>query len=404
MLAPGDLMFVGFDSDNNDAAMLATTHIAAGEVIYFTDNEWDGTEFVGNEQLMEWVVPAGGIPAGTVITIDMATSPGSATIDAGGTFNYLGGGGSLAGSNEMLWIVQGTVDGNGDLIPDNFVGVIGNEDNNNHIQSPDLSGTGLTESTGAVIIDGDNDYMEFTGDVDLPDPVTPAELIAAISDTDNWSLGNGGGNNNPNGSGFDVNLPTVICFTKGTLIRTPHGNRKIEDLCVGDQVITHDNGVQHIRWIGRRLLKGKFLHQHPHLTPITLRKHALGENCPSRDITVSPQHRMLMRGVQAQLLFGTGEVLAAAKGLVNGQSIVQEPAADVEYIHILFDQHELLYANGCVSESFFPADHALFSMEAAARSEILELFPELRVAPDGFGPAARLCLRPFEASLISPNT
>ncbi|KAB7610410.1 Hint domain-containing protein [Amylibacter sp. SFDW26] len=404
-LNPGDLMFVGWDTDNNDAAMLATTDIAEGEIIYFTDDEWNGTEFIGNEQLIEWEVPAGGIPAGTVITVDMFRNPNGAEVTVGGTgsgiTDYIRGGGQLAGANEMFWAVQGTVDGSNDLTPTNFIGVIGNEADGPDTQTPNLTGTGLTTSNGAIIIDGDNDYMEFNADGGLPDPATQQELIDAISNTSDWDLGNGGGNNNPNGTGFDLTFPDVVCFVAGTKIATPLGACNVEDLRVGDLVITKDNGLQAIRWIGHKHISGARLYAYPHLRPILIRKDALGLGYPNQDLYVSPQHRMLVNGPRVRLITGHGEALVAAKDLVNGTSIIQMPDTQrAEYIHILFDRHELVTANGTLSESFYPGGFAMDTMEDKARTELFEIFPELAVSPDNFGQSARPLTRTVEARML----
>ena len=401
-LNPGDLLFVGWDSENNDAAMLATTDIAEGEIIYFTDDEWDGTQFVGNEQLIEWEVPTGGIPAGTVITVDMFRNPDGANVTVGGansgTTDYIRGGGSLAGANEMFWAVQGTVDANDDLTPTNFIGVIGNEADGNNLQTPNLTGTDLTTSNGAIIIDGDNDYMEFTADGGLPDPATQQELIDAISNISDWTVANGGGNNNPNGTGFDLTFPKVVCFTKGTMITTPLGNVKIEDLRIGDLVITKDNGLQAIRWIGHKKITGARLYAYPHLRPILIRKNALGIGYPNKDLYVSPQHRMFMNNPRSRLITGHFEVLAAAKDLMNGSSITQISQDDeVEYIHMLFDRHELITANGALSESFYPGGFSINTMENKARAELFEIFPELSTSPNAFGPSARPLIKTAEA-------
>ncbi len=406
-LNPGDLMFVGWDTDNDDAAMLATTDIAAGEIIYFTDDEWDGTQFIGNEQLIEWEVPAGGIPAGTVITIDMFRNPGGAEVTVGGSgsgiTDYIRGGGQLAGANEMFWAVQGTVDASNDLTPTNFIGVIGNEADGGNTQTPNLTGTGLTTSNGAIIIDGDNDYMEFTADGGLPNPATQQELIDAISNTADWTVANGGGNNNPNtgGSGFDLTFPDVVCFVAGTKIATPLGSFKVEDLCVGDLVITKDNGLQAIRWIGRKHITGARLYAYPHLRPILIRKDAFGLGCPNQDLYVSPQHRMFVTGPRVRLITGHSETLTAAKYLVNGTSIIQMPETDeTEYLHILFDRHELITANGTLSESFYPGGFAIDTMEDKGRSELFEIFPELANSPENFGQFARPLTRSIEARML----
>ena len=140
-LNPGDLLFVGWDADNEDVAFINTVPLLAGEVIYFTDDERDASGFFGSEQLFEWTVPPGGVPIGTVVTIDMvASSPVGASLSVGGAVDYIKGGGALAGGNEMLWAFQGTRVGN-TVTPSNYIGVIANEADGTNTQTPNLTGT-----------------------------------------------------------------------------------------------------------------------------------------------------------------------------------------------------------------------------------------------------------------------
>ncbi len=185
----------------------------------------------------------------------------------------------------------------------------------------------------------------------------------------------------------------LVCFTRGTLIKTDQGERPIEELAAGDMVLTMDHGYQPIRWIGssKRAATGD-------LAPILIRKGALGND---RDLRVSPQHRMLLQGWQAELLFGELEVLATAKSLLNDQTILRDEGGEVEYFHMLFDTHEIIYAEGCPSESFHPGQQGWKALDQATRDEILTLFPQLA---DGnfndYGPAARMSLKHKEGKLL----
>ncbi len=171
-------------------------------------------------------------------------------------------------------------------------------------------------------------------------------------------------------------IPSIVCFTPGTTITTPTGPTLIEDLNIGDLIITADNGLQAIRWIGRKTISGARMEAHPHLRPVTIKAHALGANKPEKDLTVSPQHRMFIKSKQAQLMYGSCEVLIPAKGLLNDQTITLDfKRKSVEYIHILFDKHELIQANGVWSESFHPSKATLDGLGNAARDELLEIFP-----------------------------
>jgi hypothetical protein len=182
----------------------------------------------------------------------------------------------------------------------------------------------------------------------------------------------------------------VVCFTKGTEIATPTGPRNIEDLGTGDLVITRDNGLKPIRWIGRKVITGARLYAMPHLSPVLIKKNAFGTGTPHKDMWLSPQHRVLRKNHICSLQFGSAEVLAPIKGLINNNTIITEASLkNVEYIHILFDSHEIIYADGLACESFHPGEMALSAIEDAARAELFEIFPELQCNLQSYGPSAR---------------
>ncbi|WP_323038291.1 Hint domain-containing protein [Gemmobacter sp.] len=186
----------------------------------------------------------------------------------------------------------------------------------------------------------------------------------------------------------------VPCFLRGTRIKTARGEVRVEDLAVGDRVLTLDSGYQPIRWIGatRRIGRGR-------LAPVRIRAGALGND---RDLLVSPQHRMLLRGWQANLMFGEGEVLVAAKALVNDRTILSEERAEVDYFHLLFDHHEIVFAEGAPSESFHPGREGWKALDTATRNEILDLFPELAEGDfAAYGTTARLALRDYEGRMLA---
>ena len=161
----------------------------------------------------------------------------------------------------------------------------------------------------------------------------------------------------------------VPCFVRGTLIRTDRGERAVEDLAVGDRIITADHGAQEIRWIGAREVAAK-----DNFAPICVARGALGND---RDLWLSPQHRVLISGDKARLLFGKDEALVAVKALVNDRDILVKPGGTVEYFHILLDRHEVIFANGAAAESLYLGGQALRGLAPDARQEIMTLFPEL---------------------------
>ncbi len=187
-------------------------------------------------------------------------------------------------------------------------------------------------------------------------------------------------------------IERIVCFTRGTMIMTPDGEKAIEDLAEGDLVETRDNGAQKLRWIGSRKMAafGK-------IAPVVIKKGALGND---RDLRVSQLHRMLITDWRAELMFGEPEVLATAKHLVNGDTVYVEEGGEVEYFHMLFDRHEIVTANGAPSESFHPGEQGLSWMEEQVRDEIYAIFPELQDDADSFGPSARQSLKAYEARAI----
>ncbi|WP_188715839.1 Hint domain-containing protein [Paracoccus acridae] len=160
-------------------------------------------------------------------------------------------------------------------------------------------------------------------------------------------------------------------------------------LGVGDLVVTRDAGLQPVRWVGRRLLGRDELEAAPHLSPLRIAAGALGKGVPEADLIVSPQHRVLVRSRIAQKMFGTDEVLVAAKQLLLVEGIdIADDLDEITYVHVLFDDHQVVWSNGAETESLHPGRQALDMIGQAAREEILALFPELREA--GFvRPAAR---------------
>ena len=253
----------------------------------------------------------------------------------------------------------------------------------------------LTEtSTGTIIIDGGSG-IESTGDT-LNVNGLATESIADIRAN---AIDDGTGSYSGSFTMADGTVVTfseienIICFTPGTLIATPNGARDIADLRVGDKVVTRDHGLQPIRWIQRRTVPAV-----DRFAPVRIRPGVV--TGLERDLLVSPQHRMLFQGYRAELLFGETEVLVAAKHLVDGVYVTQEDGDEVTYIHMMFDEHEVVYAEGAATESFHPGSIGLTAIHDAAREELFHLFPDLRADVSGYGDTARKCLKRHEADLL----
>jgi hypothetical protein len=204
-------------------------------------------------------------------------------------------------------------------------------------------------------------------------PTTPTDLLYEL-DGEDGVVGDG----NDNGD-FDFDEAyTAVCFAAGTLITTLDTPRAIETLKVGDVVMTRDNGPQMIRWIGGSKQSTKKLKANPNLHPICIKRNALGTDLPQEDLFLSPQHRVVVRSTIVERMFDCPEVLVAVKHLVGvpGISVAHE-IKEVTYFHMLFDRHEIVWANGAESESMYLGEEALKSISKDARDEVFAIFPDI---------------------------
>ena len=136
------------------------------------------------------------------------------------------------------------------------------------------------------------------------------------------------------------------CYCRGTLIETVRGENRIEDLKIGDQVMTKSGWTRPIKWIGRRSYSGRLVMGRKDILPVCIKAGALSDKVPKRDLWLSPHHAMFLEGV-----------LIEAKDLVNGASILQaEHVDEVEYFHIELETHDVIVAEGALSETFIDDD------------------------------------------------
>ncbi|MCL6285511.1 Hint domain-containing protein [Ruegeria sp. 2012CJ41-6] len=172
----------------------------------------------------------------------------------------------------------------------------------------------------------------------------------------------------------------MSCFTPGTLIATPKGERKVEELHAGDRVVTRDNGIRTLSSTGRRRVWPHQMAHAEHLQPVLIRAGALDFDLPERDMLVSPNHRVLVANDQTALYFEEREALAAAKHLTGLVGISRAGLPEISYIHIAFDSHEVVLSDGTWSECFQPDDPSRTGVGGgnAQRNELFELFPALK--------------------------
>jgi hypothetical protein len=150
--------------------------------------------------------------------------------------------------------------------------------------------------------------------------------------------GGAGGTGGAGGSGGAGGGAT--CFCAGTLIRCAAGDVAVENLSVGDLVVTVSGETRPVRWIGSRRIKDPAREQ----WPVRVMTAAFGRDAPARDLLLSPGH--------AVCVYVAGEVLVPVGELVNGVSVVREAAAEVSYWHVELESHDVLVAEGLPCESY----------------------------------------------------
>ena len=137
--------------------------------------------------------------------------------------------------------------------------------------------------------------------------------------------------------------PAPVCYLRGTRIRTPKTERRVEELNIGDLVVTLSGESKPIKWIGRQRFEKGSQRWPANLEPVRIRRFALDERTPHRDLYLSPNHALYIDGV-----------LIPANYLVNGTSIVQampEGVEEIEYFHIELETHEVIFAEGVPAET-----------------------------------------------------
>ncbi len=137
---------------------------------------------------------------------------------------------------------------------------------------------------------------------------------------------------------------SCAAFARGTQITLGGGQQcPVEDLKVGDPVLTRNDGVQRIRWIGRSTQRaaGEF-------APVRIAAGALNN---AGDLLVSPDHRLFIYQRRDRLCAGRSELTVRARHLVNGRDITVQPGGFIDYFQIIFDRHQIIFAEGIAAES-----------------------------------------------------
>jgi hypothetical protein len=201
------------------------------------------------------------------------------------------------------------------------------------------------EADNLINISGANGYSTFTG-------FSYSGVAVETADGTEWNMYNDPDTGNSvtisvieNGgdvipADFQV-VPTLSCFTPGTLISTPTGSTPVEDLQIGDLILNHVGESVPVKWIGAQRFHPVFIKDG---LPVCIRQSALGNGLPSRDLDVSPGHAMYIDDC----------LLIDAKAMINGTTITQvtQWEGDIEYFHIETEHHEIILAEGALAETF----------------------------------------------------
>ncbi|MDE3238593.1 MAG: Hint domain-containing protein [Paracoccaceae bacterium] len=191
----------------------------------------------------------------------------------------------------------------------------------------------------------------------------------------------------------EVRLADLVCisFGRGTKITLSDGRQAaVESLRPGDRVLTRDHGAQPLRWIGRATLRasGSF-------APVVISAGTLGNE---GDLIVGQHHRLFLYQRQARLA-KTAEVLVQAKHLVDDTRIFLREGGMTDYFSLIFDRHEIIYAEGIPAESLMVTEATLTRLPDDLARELKGRFPGLSHRPhfgteasrhvlDRIGPAA----------------
>lgn len=206
------------------------------------------------------------------------------------------------------------------------------------------------------------------------------------------------GNGAINLQNVDTTKTGIICYAQGTLILTPSGERPVESLKVGDEVVTYDHGPMPILWISHSIRSWPGSADTE--KPIQIKSGALGNGSPIRDLVVSPQHKVLVDGFSSE----HDELLVPAKGLAGLPGVrVMNGRKHVIYYHVMLEAHDILFSDGTPSESFYPGKQAQRMLSILQRSALISILPGLtQKSPEAaYGPTARRCLTVRETKALT---
>jgi Ca2+-binding RTX toxin-like protein len=265
----------------------------------------------------------------------------------------------------------------------------------------------LTDDDNNGFYNDQLDVSELTGGSGLEGAVRTSDVITSDDGFGNAQL------TFPNGEvlildGITPNQMTthtqlfaagIPCFTPGSIVITARGAIPVEQVRLGDMIQTADNGMKPVIWIGRRLLNRNDLLDNPHLRPIQLKPGGIINL--ERSMRVSPQHRF---STKAALLGQDSFVKARLLSELDPEFVIRDQSFEpICYIHLMTEEHQVIFVDGCTTETFWPGPDAIRSLCEAGRRELIELFPELLVAAAHYGAPARAQVARIYGCLARPD-
>ncbi len=185
-----------------------------------------------------------------------------------------------------------------------------------------------------------------------------------------------------------------VSFARGTHITLASGaQRLIEELSEGDRVLTRDDGVQEVRWIGQTTVRavGEF-------APIKIRAGTLNND---NDLIVSPDHRLFIYQRSDEVGAGRSELLVKARHLVNGDTVSVMDGGFVDYFQLLFDGHQIIYAEGIAAETMLITSRTKSVLPHDVSAALGDALPgHANVPHAGLDVSEKLLDRPDAAELL----
>ena len=197
----------------------------------------------------------------------------------------------------------------------------------------------------------------------------------------------------------------MSCFTPETMIQTVDGEQPVEWLEKGVRVITRDHGAQPIRAIIRVTRTPAWFAENPDQCPVEIARGGLDHEFPLDCLRLGGNHRMLLRDSMSELYFGFNEVLVPLRAWGAGDFMRHVvPEGPVTFTYLIFEQHEIIQAEGVWVESFFPDAQSMASLDTAQGQAVMDIMDKnVHAARQVLTlPEAELVVRPLQR-IEEPN-